>query len=123
MTINKAVGMVLCISGALVLSRIEEFSFEGKALGNIFLFGASICSAFQTLIQRRILDNGLHPISTITYPTLLGGTMVLLVFIPFGSIHPSSWNAPLSTWGAVIFTGLVSTALSWCLNSWALQKV
>ena len=115
--------MIMCLCGALIITRIEHFSFEGKMLGNCFILGAAACTAINTLIQRGAMDRGIHPYISITWPSICGAFLVLVTFSPFGSVDPASWDATPMTWLAIVFTGLVSTALSWTLNAWALKIV
>jgi len=121
MSVSKAVGFVLAVAGALILLQIENFSFEGKELGNLLIVLMSLCSAANTLVQRKLLDDGMHPLAVITHATFFGLVAFIAVFSHMGLFHADNWVVPTSSWIKLLIIAIVCTAIPWNLATVALK--
>lgn len=72
MNVYKGLGFLSSVAGALILLEVENFEFQGKTIGNLMIVGSSVCSAFNSLIQKSLLNSGIHPLVAQFYICLTG---------------------------------------------------
>ncbi len=72
MNMCKGVGFLFSISGALILLEVEKFEFKGTTIGNLIIVGSSLCSAVNSLVQKKVLNSGANPLVVQFYVCLTG---------------------------------------------------
>eukprot|EP01111_Echinosteliopsis_oligospora_P010013 TRINITY_DN3036_c0_g2_i2.p1 TRINITY_DN3036_c0_g2~~TRINITY_DN3036_c0_g2_i2.p1 ORF type:complete len:416 (+),score=82.22 TRINITY_DN3036_c0_g2_i2:100-1248(+) len=123
MTISKAIGFAATIGGALVLLEVENFSFEGKTLGNLLLVGASLCSALISLVQKKLMIKGVHPFVLQANTCCFGLILYCIIMVPFGIYKPEQWvglRLP-SVWISTFIIVILGTAIPWIIGMYALK--
>jgi len=122
LNVSKALGFTVSIVGALILLEIENFTFEGKAIGNLMVIASAFASSCNTHVQRKMLDEGAHPIELIAHTTLYGLLGFIAVFAHVGLFHADSWNISTISMIEIILIGVFGTAIPWTGGTYALKN-
>ena len=117
----RFVGVLLAICGALVILDPTRFSLgESTLLGNLLILLNCLSYATFFVLQRPVLRQ-------IPWQTVIAGAFVFgsvgvlavggttLVKLPVSSLSPA-------TWMGILYILVFPTALSYLLNSWAIQR-
>jgi len=122
MNVYKGVGFISSILGALILLEVENFEFEGKTLGNLMIVASSLCGAVNSLIQKSVLNTGIHPLVVQTYVCVIGTMAFSVGYAPFGLFDADDYAMSSRTWIYAIIVGVVASALPWCVGIIALKN-
>lgn len=105
-------GIIFSVSGILILNAGSSAdNSQGSLIGFFLVLGAVIAESL-FLVLRKWVKEDLSPISATTIISLLG----LLWFLPSGIYELLTTDlseVPFAAWGAVVYYGLVVTALAY----------
>jgi len=117
----RLLGVILAICGALVILDPTRFSLgESTLFGNLLILLNCLSYATFLVLQRPVLRQ--LPWQTVIAGAFVFGTLgvlavggTTLVKLPASSLSPT-------TWMGVLYILIFPTALSYLLNSWAIQR-
>jgi drug/metabolite transporter (DMT)-like permease len=116
LTINKALGLVLGVSGAflLIMARTGPSDKASNWLGDVYIIINSISYAFYFVWVRPLMEK-YNPVHVIRWIFTIGSLFIL----PFGIIdfaETSFLSFSAQTWIALLFVTLGATFFSYLLN-------
>jgi drug/metabolite transporter (DMT)-like permease len=120
LTASKLLGMMLGFSGVVVLVGADVLSGSSNSVfGQLAVVAAACCYAFSAILTRKLAG-----ISALTYSamTLLAGSVCL---VPLAAALDRPWllTPPTEALLAMLFLGLVPTALAFLLRFQIVQQV
>lgn len=117
----RLVGVILAICGALVILDPMRFSLdEGTLIGNLLILINCLSFAAFLVLQRPILRQ--LPWQTVIAGAFLFGSLGV-VAVGGGTLARTSLSTlSSSTWMGILFILIFPTALSYLINSWAIQR-
>ena len=122
LTPRKALGMALAFAGAAVVA-VEQAGSNGGGLGDVLTLFAGFGFAFYTVLGKHAIEE-YGAVRT----SLLSNIAVAVMMLPvaLGQIEALARVGRLGSvgvtgWGAVIFMGVLASALSYVLYFWALR--
>lgn len=121
MNVPKGFGFLSSIIGALLLLQVWNFEFKGKTLGNVLIVGSAVLNAFNSLLQKHILNEGYHPLVVQAYVCSVGMLSYIIGYSGLGLFDGDSWVIPGNIWIYISIVGVVATALPWCVSIIALK--
>lgn len=121
--VNKIVGIVLGVAGALLLLLFNKtFSFGSETLkGDIMVLINSISWAFYVVLAKPLMKK-YNTFTVVNWVFLFG---VIYVF-PFGysEMMEVSWSSiPFIAWCCILFVVIATTFLAYILNTYALKEL
>jgi drug/metabolite transporter (DMT)-like permease len=118
---RRLLGVALSVAGALVLVNPLRFAAGGgTALGNGLILVNCLCYALFLVLQRPILKR-LPWRTVIAASFVFGGAGVLVVSVPdLAALDPAAVST--GTWIGVAYIALLSTALAYAINTWAVRR-
>lgn len=122
MNVYKAFGFIASIAGALILLQVENFEFEGTTFGNLLIIISALCGALNSLVQKHVLEQGVHPLVAQSYICLIGATAYSIAYSPLGLFSPENWMMPSQVWVYATILGVCFTAIPWSLGMIALKN-
>jgi len=121
LTVQRSVGILLSVAGALVLVNPFRFSTApGAALGNVLILGNSLCYALFLVLQRPVLAR-IPWRTVIAWSFLYGGAGVLLASVP-ALTRLELTRIPAATWLGVLYIALFATVFAYAANTWAVRR-
>lgn len=119
-TLVKIIGLMLGLSGALLLLVGPQLSFSSSTLaGDVMVMLNAIIYSYYLIIAKPLLHK-YNPITVIKWTFLFGGIMILPFSLP--ELNEVSWNSiPNNTWMSISFLIVGATFLTYLLNGWALR--
>jgi drug/metabolite transporter (DMT)-like permease len=120
-TRQRAGGITLSIIGVLLVSGVPSASGKSTLVGNLLIVGSVIAWALYT-VQGKKLPETIDSISTTTVSFFTG----LMWLVPFIFWELSRTGLPvisLSSWLALLFLGLIASALAFFLWNFGLETV
>lgn len=119
-TLNKVLGLVLGLTGAVLLLTGPTLSFRSNTLwGDFMVMLNAIIYAYYLIIAKPLL----HKYSTITVLkwTFLFGSIFVAPF-GFSELNEVVWTSiPKLIWWSIVFLVFGATYLTYLLNGWALR--
>lgn len=121
-TWQKITGLILGLSGALVILAGKGFTFSGETLlGDLFILINATSYAIYLVIVRPLMKK-YHPLTVIKWVFFFGLFPVILFgYHQFTQIEWSTFTT--QTWLAVSFIVICTTFLAYLLNMLALREV
>eukprot|EP00898_Chlorokybus_atmophyticus_P001583 jgi/Chlat1/2425/Chrsp17S02829 len=134
--VAKLFGIAVCVCGAMVMvayrgpALLGRGSFDAlhaslnanhRFLGVCCLLGNCLCMAFYLTLQSVVLRQYPLPISTTAWSYCCGGACI--AFTALFVTSTSDWQLNASGVGAVMYGGLVASALNFSLMAWANKQV
>ncbi len=119
-TLIKIVGLMLGVTGALLLLVGPKLSFSSATLsGDIMVILNAIIYAYYLIIAKPLLHK-YNPITVIKWTFLFGGILILPFSIP--ELKQVNWVViPSHIWYSITFLIVGATFLTYLLNGWALR--
>lgn len=122
-TLYKAIGLALGVSGAVILisSRDHSGIASDVLLGDILVIINAISYSFYMVLVRKLMVK-YKPIQVMRWVFTLG----MLMILPFGwrEFLDAPWQAfTMLQWGAVLFVALGATFLAYLLNLYGIQHL
>jgi drug/metabolite transporter (DMT)-like permease len=117
----RLAGVTLAICGALVILDPTRFSLsDGTLIGNLLILINCLGFATFLVLQRPILRH--LPWQTVIAGAFVFGSLGVLAVggTTLARLSPSSLSA--STWMGILYILIFPTALSYLINSWAIQR-
>eukprot|EP00026_Physarum_polycephalum_P006910 Phypoly_transcript_06963.p1 GENE.Phypoly_transcript_06963~~Phypoly_transcript_06963.p1 ORF type:complete len:475 (+),score=67.53 Phypoly_transcript_06963:172-1596(+) len=121
MNVPKGLGFLSSIIGALLLLQVWNFEFKGKTMGNLLIVGSAVLNAFNSIVQKHVLNEGHHPLVIQFYVCCVGIVSYIAGYTWFGLFTHESWMIPGNVWVYISIVGVVATALPWCVSIIALK--
>lgn len=121
----KCVGIVLCVSGALVVisrGRPWELITSGLGLGEIYMLAACASWVTYSLLGKatmRVLD----PLTVVTYACLVGTAGLLVPAIWTGVLFDQVLSYGWITWAWLLFAGVPGAALAYIWFYEGIRKI
>jgi drug/metabolite transporter (DMT)-like permease len=118
---QRAAGIALSIVGVLLVSGVPDASGGSTLIGNLLMVGSVVAWAIYT-IQSRKISADINPMVSTTASFYTG----LLWLLPFAGWEVSQHGLPVITptsWVALIYLGLIASALAYFLWNYALNSV
>lgn len=119
-TIIKIIGLMLGVSGALLLLIGPKLSFSSSTLsGDTMVMLNAIIYSYYLIIAKPLLHK-YNPITVIKWTFLFGGILILPFSVP--ELQTVEWvNIPSTIWLSILFLIVGATFLTYLLNGWALR--
>jgi drug/metabolite transporter (DMT)-like permease len=120
LTLARVGGIALTTLGALVLLDPTRLDTSGRAtIGNLLILGNCLCYSFFLVLQRPLFAR--VPWRTlIAWSFLFGSIGTLAISAP--SLVATGWSElPAATIAGVLYIGVVPTAGTFALNTWAVR--
>jgi len=119
-TVIKIIGLMLGVSGALLLLVGPKLSFSSSTLnGDIMVMLNAIIYSYYLIIAKPLLHK-YNPITVIKWTFLFGGILILPFSVP--ELQVVEWNViPTTIWFSILFLIAGATFLTYLLNGWALR--
>lgn len=120
-TLNRLVGIVLSVVGALVLVNPFRFSADRSgALGNAMILGNGLCYALFLVLQRPILTR--IPWRTVIAASFFFGTIGILPLAApaLTALDPSKVGT--GAWLGVAYIILFPTVFAYAASTWAIRR-
>ncbi len=119
-TAVKIIGLMLGVSGALLLLVGPKLSFSSATLsGDVMVILNAIIYAYYLIIAKPLLHK-YNPITVIKWTFLFGGILILPFSLP--ELQQVSWiEIPSHIWYSISFLIIGATFLTYLLNGWALR--
>jgi drug/metabolite transporter (DMT)-like permease len=120
-TLNRLIGIVLSVAGALVLVNPFRFSAGGSgALGNGLILCNGLCYALFLVLQRPVLTR--IPWRTVTAAAFFfGGLGVLAVSLPsLLALDPA--RVGMGAWLGVAYIIVFPTVFAYAASTWAIRR-
>jgi drug/metabolite transporter (DMT)-like permease len=122
-TLRKVAGIMLSVTGVILIGFISKGN-EGQAVsnwwGSLLMIASVVCWCVYTVLARKY--SGMDPLWLTTAISIVG----TLLFIP--AVVIELWNKPfpaigLQEWGAILFMGIFSSAISYLWYNSALKHI
>ncbi|HIA36518.1 MAG TPA: EamA/RhaT family transporter [Flavobacteriales bacterium] len=122
-TIKKSIGIVLGISGAiiLILGSVEASFSQNSFNGDLFVYINATSYALYLVLVKPLMKK-YQPITIITWIFTFG----LFYVFPFGiqeMLNVEWYNLPLTIWGAILFIVVLTTCVAYLINVSALKHL
>ncbi len=119
-TFIKILGLMLGVSGALLLLVGPKLSFSSSTLsGDIMVMLNAIIYSYYLIIAKPLLHK-YNPITVIKWTFLFGGVLILPFSVP--ELQEVNWvSIPNNIWLSILFLIAGATFLTYLLNGWALR--
>lgn len=119
-TAVKIIGLMLGVSGALLLLVGPKLSFSSATLsGDVMVILNAIIYAYYLIFAKPLLHK-YNPITVIKWTFLFGGILILPFSLP--ELQQVSWiEIPSHIWYSISFLIIGATFLTYLLNGWALR--
>lgn len=119
-TFIKILGLMLGVSGALLLLVGPKLSFSSSTLsGDIMVMLNAIIYSYYLIIAKPLLHK-YNPITVIKWTFLFGGMLILPFSVP--ELQEVNWvRIPNNIWISILFLIAGATFLTYLLNGWALR--
>src|SRR5574343_286190 len=119
-TFIKILGLMLGVSGALLLLVGPKLSFSSSTLsGDIMVMLNAIIYSYYLIIAKPLLHK-YNPITVIKWTFLFGGDLILPFSVP--ELQEVNWvSIPNNIWMSILFLIAGATFLTYLLNGWALR--
>ena len=115
-TWNKGIGVVLSVSGALiVISRgdLSTIFASGLGIGELCIFGCVLSWAAYTLIGKAVMS-GMSPVVSVCYSSIAGAVCLLPPAL-FEGMLTGLARYPLSSWIGIFYLGFFGTVVGFIL--------
>jgi len=123
-SLRKAVGMLIALTGVVILATRSGISTHSPALlGDGLTLLGSMGFAMYVVLGKRVAGK-YNPLTMTTWNFIFGGLVLLPVAIDGAiAIGPlASWRAiPWQAWACIAFTGLFSSTLAYLFYFWLLR--
>lgn len=121
-TWQKIFGLVLGLSGALVILAGKGFNFSSKTLlGDLFILINATSYAIYLVIVRPLMKK-YHPLTVIKWIFFFG--LIPVTAFGIGQFNQIEWHTfTTQTWLAVLFVVICTTFFAYLLNMLALREV
>ena len=117
----RLVGVILAICGALVILDPTRFSLgEGTWLGNLLILINCLSYATFLVLQRPILRQ--LPWQTVIAGAFVFGSLGVLTVGGTTLARLPAGTLSTATWSGIVYILVFPTALSYLLNTWAIQR-
>ncbi len=122
LTINRAIGFVFAVMGAMVIRRFEDFQMTSETfMGDVFTLLNCAALALFFIISRQFLKKN-SPFWATAWMFLFGSIILLAISVPdFSHAVPAVVSNSLII--AMVYNILFATMLTYFLNAWTLTKV
>lgn len=119
-TAIKIIGLLLGVSGALLLLVGPKLSFSSSTLsGDVMVMLNAIIYSYYLIIAKPLLHK-YNPITVIKWTFLFGGIMILPFSVP--ELQQVNWTIiPSNIWYSIVFLIAGATFMTYLLNGWALR--
>jgi drug/metabolite transporter (DMT)-like permease len=120
LTGRKLLGLLIGMSGVLVLLEVDRFSLDAQYLvGDLLTLINAVCYGFYVALSRRVMAR--HDTLGATTVVFAWGTLGVMLY---GGL--ALWQAPLASLpatilGAMAFAIVGATVITYTLNLWALK--
>ena len=119
--LRSLLGLVLALSGALVLLDLQRFDWRSDFVkGDLLLLANCLAYSFYLVLGRPVMARYRAP-TAISTVFLYGALPILLVATPSSHGFSPSSVAPIAWWSLTAIV-VISTVLPYLLNSWALAR-
>jgi drug/metabolite transporter (DMT)-like permease len=119
---TKIAGIVLGLSGALYLARVDNFSFERATIGDLMFVANSLSYAGYLVLSRQLIRRYGAP-TQIFWSFFFGAITVLPFGLPGLRVLGSGTHLPGWLWLTVAYTILFATVFAYYLGAFALREV
>ncbi|MBN2001664.1 DMT family transporter [candidate division KSB1 bacterium] len=111
LTLIKILGIILSVSGAIVVITGGNFRLLSEPLGrgDIFIFICVLCWVSYSLIGKKVLE-GLTPLVAVSYSTLVGVILLSVPAFSHGVVFSLSKLGPAG-WAGLFYLGFFGTVL------------
>jgi drug/metabolite transporter (DMT)-like permease len=118
---RRLAGIAAAAAGALVLLDPTRLETSRQAtVGNLLILGNCLCYAFFLVLQRPLFTR--IPWRTLIAWSFLFGSLGTLP-VAATSLAATDWSAlPAATWAGILWVGVVPTALTFALATWAVRR-
>jgi drug/metabolite transporter (DMT)-like permease len=119
-TWRRTVGIVFAFAGVILLIDSSQGEAGASLAGDLFVLGAVLCAAIQTVLLKVALRR-ITPLQLTFYQALLS----LAAFGPLASLDGFSWVAPLSPagWGYLLFLAIFCSGVAFLAMNYALVRL
>jgi drug/metabolite transporter (DMT)-like permease len=119
-TWRRTVGIVFAFAGVILLIDSSQGEAGASLAGDLFVLGAVLCAAIQTVLLKVALRR-ITPLQLTFYQALLS----LAAFGPLASLDGFAWVAPLSPagWGYLLFLAIFCSGVAFLAMNYALVRL
>jgi drug/metabolite transporter (DMT)-like permease len=122
-TIRKALGMLVALTGVVILATGSGVSRHSPTLlGDALTLIGALGFAMYVVLGKRVAGN-YNPLTMTTWNFVFGGLILLPIAIHCAVTlgPPSNWRAiPWQAWACIFYTGLFSSTLAYLFYFWLL---
>jgi drug/metabolite transporter (DMT)-like permease len=122
---KKAVGIIIALSGVLVVMGIDKllmFELKGHLLGDLLVFSSILMWAVFTVMGKGMIQR-MSALDIITVVTIMGALyMAPSGIIALNQAPVSLFTIPLKAWASIVFLGVTCSFLATLLYFYALEK-
>lgn len=124
LTPGKIIGLVLSVTGALVIISEGDLSsivHSGIGAGELFIFGC-VASWVSYSIMGKAVMNQFSPLASVCYSSL-AGTLLLLIPAAYHGTFGHLTNYGFSEWASLVYLGFFGTVLGFLWYYQGIQKI
>lgn len=90
--------------------------YRNPLLGNVLLMFNKCCVAIYPIIEKHLLQR-YEPLVIVAWGYAMGAILMVMSVVPC-AMNPAAWNISSSGVGAIIYSGLLSSAFNYTLMCW-----
>lgn len=118
---NRIAGMLFAFSGALILAKIERFSWgEAESTGNLLLLANALCFAIYMVISRDVLRR-FPPVAFITWVFVMGAVILGPLTFP-AMVKVAQQDLSNNALSALVWVITGCTFLAYLVSAWTLSR-
>ena len=120
----KFTGIIISVFGAIYVTTKGDFNYffiNGISYGQIFIIGCLICWVLYSIIGKILLD-GLSPIVTVAYSSVIGSVLLLFVAL-YKGIFTEMKLYVADDWLSILYLAVFGTVVGYIWFLEALNKI
>ena len=120
---RDALGLLISFAGisVVVLGSAADVSFGGTMLGDLLVFGATVCWSFYIVGMKPLADR-YGPVAVTAWAMGMGAIPLVLASLPF--VARQDWSAvSRGAWGGLVFSALGALVVAYVIWSRGVQRL
>lgn len=121
---RAAFALAVCAAGVavVILGEAGGATVGGSIAGSLFMLAGGVAWALYTVFSRPVLTSGVAPMGLTFFSVAAAAPFLLALGVP--DLAAQDWSrVGLSAWGALLFSGVLSTGIAYALWNEGVRKL